>query len=416
MKKKYLTYSGILSAIILVGLFVAVFLIKSPILFLIPVFTIDPVTEQNVDEYNFLILSGKTTLPEKTNLIAYVCPVHNVTCDNEEEIKDARGNTWITPGNDEWNSWNATINLSPLENTEYQVVFKIVEYIENYTRTIESGPVGSVQFVLGDENCTGNCIRKKQLQSSPFIRINQAGYETGHPDITGITNLAPGTILKWTIEGDSEIARGNNIEGNCMVIPGIEGINRWSVTPPEDMRPGSYPIRVINLSKEMDLRGKITPIIARNEFEFTENNRHLIPNYEKTNKTENILPVYLTIDALPEMNIGKTSMISGTTNLPSGEILFIEIIPKKAFQDYNFTINPRDSSQGGIISGISGCTHVENGTNGSNLWAFEIQTHPLQSGEYKITVSNTDLLPGTMEPIAPTASCTRFFILEGGSS
>lgn len=417
MKKKFLTYAGLISAIILVVLVVMVFLIKSPVLFIIPAFTVDPVTEQSVDEQDYLVLSGTTTLPERANLIPYVYLLHTPTLrDGGENKKPIRGNAWISPGTDGRNSWNATINLSPLEPGEYQVVFKTIEGVENFTRSIESGPFGSVQFILGDDTCTGDCIRKKQWINPPFIRINPVTGERNYPVITGITNLAPGTVLHWMIETVPKTTKDPAFEGNNTIIPGIEGINRWSVTSPGDLIPGVYQVRVTASPGERGQTNQGGMVSASLEFDCEGFRHHTIPDERKGNGSEIILPAYITIDAIPEMNIGEIHLLSGTTNLPSGTVLLVEILPIHAFQDYDFTINPRDSSQGGSISGLSGCVPVEKGNDRENLWIFEVQTYPLLPGDYEITVSNADLVPGSMELIPPTASCSRSFTLHGGSS
>ena len=67
MKKQYLTYAGIVSALILVGMFIIIVLNAFPYQFLSPTITIDPITDMNVDENNRIILTGTTSLPESSH-------------------------------------------------------------------------------------------------------------------------------------------------------------------------------------------------------------------------------------------------------------------------------------------------------------------------------------------------------------
>lgn len=416
MKKRYSAYAGVISGIILIALFFSIFIIKSPLLFFIPVITVDPITDQNIDEDNILILTGKTNLPKNTIIYTNVYPAGSCGSDGDNCGPLVRGNAQIMGKTGELNFWNGTLNISSLEPGSYTVLFTTAHYTDNFTNRVESGPITSILFTLGNEACIGDCIKKKTQEELPFIRINQVSKRSDVPLITGITNFAPGTVMQWIIQKIPGKTKEHVFEGNCTIIKGIEGINRWSVTPLPEMGSGRYEIKVIaSLNETEQGTGKKT-ISARMELNLTESQEDLILPVEKEDGFKILQNPYITIDALPEMNTSETYYISGTSNLPSGEVLLIEIIPPKGLQDYNFTINPRDSSQQGSISGLSGCVQIENGNEGINLWAFEIQTHLLTPGEYELTVSNTGLVNGSMELIPPTASSSQSFILNGGSS
>lgn len=415
MKKRYSTYAGVISGIILIALFFSIFIIKSPLLFFIPVITVDPITDLNVGEDNILILTGKTNLPKNTIIYTNVYPTGSCLSDGENYGPLVRGNAQIMGKSAEWNVWNGTLNISSLEPGSYTVLFTTAHYTDNFTNRVESGPIGSIPFTIGNETCIGDCIKKKTQEELPFIRINQISKRSKVPLITGITNLEPGVVMQWVIQKIPGTTKEHIFEGNCTIKTGINGINRWSVTHLPEMGSGRYEITVTASLHEKGQRiGKKT-ISAHMELNLTESREDMILPVEKEDISEILQNPYITIDALPEMNTSETYYISGTSNLPSGEVLLIEIIPPKGLQDYTFTINPRDSSQQGSISGLSGCVQIENGSEGINLWAFEIQTHLLTPGEYEITVSNTGLVNGSMELIPPTASSSQSFILNGGS-
>ncbi|MDD1724801.1 MAG: hypothetical protein LUQ07_06710 [Methanospirillum sp.] len=416
MKKKYLTYAGIISALILVAMFISVFFIKSPVLFLIPVITVDPVTDRNVDDNNFLVLTGKTNLPEKTHIQTYVYPLKNFfSLDDDKNKPVARGDeVWFTGNDNVWNFWKGTVNISSLEPAEYLVVFKTVDYVDNYTRIIESGRIASFQFTLGNDTCSGGCVRKKERREIPFIRINPVSGETAPFEITGITSLVPATPLVWKIEEKTgtTITGNSNYLGNGTVIQGAEGINRWSAMLPSGIPPGSYRMTV---SAPGDLRqgNRSETISASLEWNYTGSREDPLPGNAKRSGGINSSMTYITIDALPRMSVNEKYVLSGTTNLPPSEDLCVEITPPDLMLNYNFTFNPRDKSQGGTISGIAGCMPIVNSSWRENLWTFEIQTYSLAPGQYEVNISNIKTDPGSLQIMPGTVTKKKRFILHG---
>jgi|GEM_PF-981306 len=417
MKKKYLTYIGIISAIILIGMFITVFFIKSPVMLLIPVITVDPVTDQNVDDNNFLVLTGKTNLPVQTQISTYVYPLNgSLSLYNKTEKMVARGDIWISEGNDEWNFWSGTINISSLKPSEYLVTFKTIRYVDNFTKIIESRPVTSFPFTLGNDNCTGVCIRKKDTVIKPFIRINPISEGTEYIEINGITNLVPGTPLVWKMEeknGTKNVVPARNM-GNSTVTPGIEGINRWSFLPGnKTISPGLYLITITTGTGEQIQSNSTGNVSDFMEFNYTGQRVPEVIDDERRTGAGNNTSVYFTIDTLPEMHINNKYVISGTTNLPPGELLFFQVIPYNMMQNYNFSFNPRDKSERGNFSGIAGCVDVINGKGRENFWAFEMDTYFLQPGKYEVNISNMESEPTSYQEIPGIVSYSKEFMLHG---
>jgi len=412
MKKKYLTYAGIISAVILFGMFIMVFFIRSPVLFLIPAFTVDPLTDRSIDAHGFLVLSGKTSLPREKHIYSYVFSSQ----DNGKNNIVARGNVWIIRNDGERNLWNGTINISSLEPAEYQIVFKTVDYSENFTKAVESGPIASVDFILGNSTCTGACIRKKEQIEIPFIRINPVSEEPGSHEITGITSLPPGTPLGWKIEEKTGTAKTGHpgYGGICRVTRGTEGVNRWSFVPGiSGISPGSYQITVTADVVE-DVLNNLPDIVSGSvEFNYTSRQDRTITGNEKRPVPGTASQVYLTLDALPKMAIDEKYMITGTTNLPPGEMVYFQVCTPDMFKDYNVTFNPRDNSQVGEISGVLGCTIVENGSGKDNLWAFTFETYFLAPGLYEVKISNQRPEPDSLEIKSGNISYSRIFTLYG---
>lgn len=414
MKKKYLTIAGILSAIILIAIFIMVFFITSPVLLLVPVITVDPMTDENVDENNFLVISGKTNLPEMTHIVPSVYPASGQgSLDSGKKRRVARGDIWIQREAGVSRSWNGTIDIASLQPGRYEIAFTTIDYDENFTRVMENETMVSVPFILGDATCTGSCIRKRTPPNVPFLRVNPYPMDRDPGMITGITSLLPGTSLVWSIVEN----RGKNLSepspftGTTPVYQGAEGISRWSVKLPEGMSPGEYRFTVTTDTGE----GKADrPDVVSGSLEFQ------YPGWRNSSGTRDekearpgISP-YITIDALPDMMVRGRYLISGTTDLPANETIMVEIVHPNQMNTFNFTIDPRDSSQGGVFSGIAGCTVVLAGYRDENLWTFELQTYSLEPGRYEVTISNRGMQPGSRDIVPATASVSQKFTLHGG--
>ena len=394
-----------------------VFFIKSPLLLLVPVITIDPVTDRNVDDNNYLVLTGKTNLPDDSHIFTYVYPLNGFLsgCNKSEERK-ARGDVWLTGGTIEWNFWKGTINISSLEPGEYQVIFRTMKFTNNFTEMIESDPITSFQFTLGDDNCTGECIRKKDPVKESFIRINPVPEGMGDPEVTGITSLAPGTPLVWRMDEKTGTAVTSPAvyQGKVKVIPGTEGVNRWSFLPDKDtIHPGLYQVTVAADTGEnlqINGSGRVSGSLV---FNYTGEKIPVVIREENRTGSGNNAPVLITIDTLPEMRVDDKYIVSGTTNLPPGEELCFEVHPPDLMLNYNFTINPRDKSQGGTISGIAGCVPVVNGSGIENLWTFEMQTYSLAPGRYEVNISNIRTDPVSSQLIPGVFTNSEEFTVHG---
>jgi hypothetical protein len=401
MKKRYFTYAGIASAAILIAMFVMVFYTKSPLLFLIPVITVDPVTGLNLDDNNYLILTGKTNLEPRTVLSLDLISAGTVLPGDRNATRPvAKGDVWITGNREGWYTWSGTINLSPLEPGEYQGVLKAISFEDNYTKKTEIGPLASFIVQLGDGSCTSGCLRKKEIRNRPYIRINPATEDGNQIRFTGTTNLPPGRELGWEVWRPESLASGNqNYHGVTNVTQGLEGVNRWSVTPdPGFLIPEDYRLTVTSLAG-VKAPGPSPEMVSATRV-FNRTLHPAEPGIQGTLGLKSGPSEYLTIDALPDMKVNGKYVITGTTNLPPGEELFFEISPPRMRNNYNFTINPKDRSEQGFFSGIAGCMRVENGSGEENLWAVDAETYVMPPGTYEIQVSNMTRETGAI-PIKP---------------
>lgn len=396
MKKKYFTYAGIIAALILVGMFIGICLSSFPFPFLPPATTIDPITDISVDENNMMIVTGTTTLPDTTfNISLTVSPSPgSLSKGDASGMTDVRCSDTIMPGNGGRNRWKGVCDISELQPADYIVTFETFQITENFTH-LGIHPLATQQFTLGDENAGPGIIRKKIPVTIPFIRINPADLvQTAETrEITGITSLAPGTLLSWnihTMTGET----GNStpeFEGTTMVIPGTEGVNRWSVVPGTvAMKPARYQIRITgNPAGNASAAGTVSAISA---FEV-----HPVSGTVNTSSgTRQVSPGFITIDALPAVHTNGVYIMTGTTSLQPGKYLLVHVEPASFETDYNFSLDAKETGRnrtlsGAVVfSGMAGGISVVNGSHGNNLWSFRLETYHLSSGQYQLNVSTDD--------------------------
>jgi len=404
MKKKYLTYAGIISAVLLAGMFMGILLTGIPFPFMPAVTTVDPITDMSIDENNMMILTGTTTLAKDSNLfIRVTASPRSLIQDAATGTTKAEGDAWIIPEAHGNNHWRGIVDISSLQPADYTITLATRTYAENFTKRIESDPVATRQFTLGDENAGTGSIRKKTRISTPFIRINLPDQEppSENTGISGITSLAPGSPLAWSMQMVTSGPDNSSQEfpGNSTVIPGTDGINRWYVVPGTGaMKPGRYQFRITgNPIGNSSPAGIIT---AMSEFDIPAT---------RQNTTGQISPGFIAIDTLPEMMTEGIYVITGTTSLPPGEELLVEVHPATGF---NLLID-RNKGQTGDFSGVAGMITVENGNGGKDLWSFELQTYRLESGKYIVNINNDKFDFATGSVIPGDLSCSRIFTIGG---
>lgn len=388
-------------------MFIMVFSNNSPILYLIPVITIDPVTDSNVDDNNYLMLSGKTNLQQQTTLSLDISPSGvDRTSDSDPPKQALKGDISITGTKGGWTLWNGTINLSPLELGEYLAQIKSLRYTDNFTKRIESGPINTLHFTVGNKSCREGCLRKRVAIIKPFIRINPDQEEQKNVYLTGITSLAPGSYLDWKIEGDKSPSGSLVFQGKTLVYPGLDGVNRWAVIPGnESIIPDKYTLTVTSHIRGERENIHSNEISDLREFNYSRSNLEPIQGRNAT--------FSLKIDALPQMKVNNKYLISGSTNLPPGERLFFEVTQPKLRDNYYFSINPKDKSELGYFSGIAGCILVQNGSGKENLWTIEMETYFMTAGPYEVNVSNMTPDQISIPVKQGTVSDSEEFILEG---
>ncbi len=105
----------------------------------------------------------------------------------------------------------------------------------------------------------------------------------------------------------------------------------------------------------------------------------------------------ITINAIPDKNVGDKFEVSGTTNLAVGDTVLIDVL-SSSFQ-------PTDKTQAGDFSGVSGSTTIVKGDNG-NTWNFTVDASAFKADQYSVKVESIE---------ASTSQTSTFNLLESGA-
>jgi hypothetical protein len=408
MKKKYFAYAGIISAVVLAGMFIGILLTGIPIPFMPPSTTIDPITEMSVDEHNILVLAGTTTLAKDTDLyVRLTASPRSPGQDDTAGTVKVNTDAWIIPGEGGNNRLRGTIDISSVQPGDYTVSLTTFTYTKNFTM-IESDPIATQHFTLGDENAGPGSIRKKTRVTEPFIRINPTDQTLvgGNLKISGITSLAPGIPLAWSMQTVTN-GSGNStqeFQGTTVVVPGTEGINRWNVVPGTSaIPPARYQFRISkNPTGNTSPAGTLSTL-----YEF--DNPPASTSLQNTTGPVNISAGFITIDAIPEMRTGGVYVLTGTTSLSPGEEIMMVVFPSSGFD----LLFDRNKGQTGDFSGLTTVTTAVAGSGGENLWSFELPTHHFKPDQYIVTINNDtyDFEAGATVP--GDLSCSSVFTIGG---
>jgi hypothetical protein len=410
MKKKHLTYAGIISALILAGMFIAICLSQIPFPFLPPGTTFDPITDANIDGNNMMVLTGTTNLPSEFTLLFVTVRASppflsqgNTTGTPEVISHDSQ--VIAEPGGK--NRWKGIVNISSLSPGDYTITLSKYTVDENFKMN-ESHPVATQHFSLSDENAGAGNIRKKTRIVLPFIRINPVDQQPAakKQEISGITSLAPGTPLAWSMRPVNG-GTGNSTQeyqGTARVFSGTVGINRWSVlTGTSIPEPGRYQFRITG-----NPAADATPISAIAEFDIPP-----VPGtLQNTTGTAQFPREFITIDTLPDIRTNNMYLITGTTSLPAGNDLLFQIHPASFVSDYNFSFD-QQGNQIAEMSGVTGMVKIMNGSGGTNLWSIDVNSYSLIPARYEVNVSNDRYEFNSSEMVNGNVFSSRIIIVRG---
>lgn len=390
MKRTPLLFAGIVAATILVVMGLGIFLTGS--FYFIPSITIDPFSDGEIDENGIMVFSGTTNLGVNTFLRV------NISGASPAGEK-ATALASVLPGTGGQNKWKATVNVSPLPPGEYSLRVSNVVFSDGNMTAVPGGVFVKKQLTLG--------TRPTGADSgipAPFIRANPLGEKAvGEAiEVSGTTNIEPGSTLIWEIEPVQyrENMTGTLPAGCTAVAPGTAGINRWSFEfDSSGNEPGSY---ILNITG--DVPAGFSGNKTGDAVEFVLSGSAPVATPAPS--------MFITIDAVPDSPENARVTITGTTSLPAGEELVIEITPLVG-SGYEFFISPDGRSRSGMFAGVTGTAVVVQGGGSINLWSMNFDTYHLPPGGYGVKVNNSKLNPATSRIEPGDVSCTTRFTVRG---
>lgn len=268
MKKKYLTYAGIAAAGILIVLFIGIALTGSFTFF--PTAGIDPITDlRNGD---MLVITGTTNLPPGTDVLSVLGYHVPRLPDADPAVSWFGGSVSIVQGTGFQNTWSFAMDTTTLAPGEYIVNISRIVPVNASDASYRNGEL----LATSRFNLIGAASALAQPGNTndswtEFITVNSPGTrQLGEKFfLNGTTSLPAGTDLLLSIIQRDNVAiftidpktqektekTGHTDSSLLTVIPGTDGINRWStVIDTTDFIPGYYLVNISNIKGTFEAR------------------------------------------------------------------------------------------------------------------------------------------------------------------
>lgn len=348
--------------------------------------TVDPVPYHH--ESDTFLIGGNTTLPVGQELAIFVKPgsfsLRTESAPEQNNLnRGVTGKTRVEPGTHGINRWSFNLNTTDLDSTTY--------IIDIFSPSGEL--MGKGVFFL-DYN-PGRICRILTVPVTPVLTPAQIPAAD-----TGSTSVGNGLLSVHPI-GDHAVGENFSINGTAILPAGIDitiSIYRGSFSPgfppqadpwydhiPKTVRvkydnktgniwsyavntTGSYPDEYIVF---VEYPGDST-INATAIF-------NLVPGADKATPGAGQKDDYvIMIDPIGDHTEGEIITITGTTNLPPGEKLLIEVISS------NNTFGSKVKDNSGAVRVVD----VREGVQGKNTWSFMVNSSDLKPDNYTVIVNS----------------------------
>ena len=413
MKKKYLTYAGIISAVILVIMFVSILMTGSFSIFS-PV-VIDPIPDHAAGD--LVAITGTTNHMAGTVMELDIIAVSPA---NGTKPRAGTVDAFIVRSGGMSNTWSAALDTSAIPPGEYLVnAYWINE-------TVRSDILATSRFRLtGMKPAPTGTPGAGDLQPRK-IWINRPGtlWRGEKLLVTGTTSLPEGTELTYLVipqsnasvftvdvkTGNRDVREGLTRSGVIRVLSGTGGVNRLSFAMDSgEFIPGEYIIIVTLESISPEKIGLQSPFDTAPLIVKEAILNSAASAVEKAGPCRNI-----TIDAFPISWTNKTFTITGTTDFPPGTELLVQVYPT----EYNLTMNPEVKHLASSMSGAVGTVTVEKGTGSTGLWSMTLDKEKMDPDlrKYLVNISNDRIDPRTYATIYGDTYCAKRLIPTSWSS
>lgn len=409
MKKKYLTWAGIVSAGILVIMFMGIFLTGSFSIF--SSITIDPIPDHDVGD--LVVITGTTNHMAGTILELDIIAV---SPDNGTKPRAAVTDVFIVRGGGMSNTWSGTLDTSAIPPGEYRVnAYWINE-------TVRSDLLATSKFMLTGTKPVPSVSPTNGDKQAPYITINHPGtlWSGDKHQITGTTNLPEGTELIYLViqqsktsvftvdlkTGDRDVREGPTRSGIIRVLLGTEGVNRWTFTVDStEFIPSDYLIIVTLESISPEKIGIQWPYDTAPLYV-----KEPIPDNSPTPVRDTTPCRSITINEFPDKWINQSFRITGTTTFPPGAELLVQVIPT----EYDINMNMGVKHPASPMSGAMGTVIVEEGWgNNVNIWSLMLDKGHMDPSQrnYLVNVSNDRIDNRTYATLYGDTYCSKRLVL-----
>jgi hypothetical protein len=409
MKKKYLTYAGMVAAAILVIMLAGILLTGSFSPF--AQVTIDPIPDHAAGD--LVAITGTTNHMAGTVLeldIIAVSPADGT------KPRSCVTDAFIVRGGGMENTWSGALDTSALLPGEYRVnAYWINE-------TVRSDILATSRFRLTGTKPVPTGSPPSGERQAPSITMKRPGtlWSGDKLLVTGTTNLPEGTKLTYLViqqsntstftldpkTGNRDVREGLTRSGIISVLPGTDGVNRWSfAVDSTEFIPGDYFIIVTPESVSPEKIGITSPFDTAPLY-VKETTRDSAPAPVRDNS-----PCHsITINAFPDHWINQTYRITGTTGFPPGTELIVQVFPT----EYNLTMNMGVKHPASSMSGAMGTVIVEEGwDNNVNIWSLMLNKGHMDPAQrnYLVNVSNDRIDNQTYATIYGDTYCSKRLVL-----
>jgi hypothetical protein len=413
MKKEYLTWTGIISAVILVIIFIGILLTGSFTIF--PMAAIDLIPDHAAGD--LVVITGTTNLPAGTRLgldIFTTAPMSG----NDKPV--GATDAFIVRGTGITNTWSCALNTAEIPPGEYLVKTYPMNTVNlSYPR---GDLLATSRFML--TNTTSDPTKLTRINANhqiDFITIDHPGtiYRGDKILITGTTNLPKDTGLIYLVTQQSrksvftidpkarkqDVKEGFTRSGPITISSGENGVSQWSfAVDSTEFIPDNYEVIVTPDTIRPENIGKEGTFGTASLVVLEAASDRLTSQAADDKPCQSIM-----IDALPDTLTNKTRTITGTTSLQPGTELLFQVFPT----EYEIVLNTGTKDFSGSMTGASGTVKVLQGSGDTNTWSVDLDLSKLPPMKYLVNVSNDRIDPRTYATLYGDRYCSKRFVLSG---
>jgi len=412
VKKKYLLYTGIVSAALLVVIFMGILSTGSFTIF--PTAAINPIPDHVAGD--LVVITGTTNCPAGSRLTLDLLAGSPAS---GEVAKVGAADAFIVRGGGMANTWSGAVDTAGILPGEYQVNAYKMDENGSRSNLLATSRIRLINTTTDRTKFTPMLVN----HTLGFIRIDRPGtIERGEKIlVSGTTNLPEKTQLMYTISQQSnstifsvdpktgipDLKGGFTRSGLITGVPGENGVSRWSFAlDSTEFPPDHYEVLVLPSNTSRNRQGEEDPFGTTSIVILEAASDRLTAVEPDTGPCQSI-----TINALPDPMTRRNYTVTGTTSLqPDTELLFT-VLPTE------FDVNvDREGISSGSMTGVRGSVVVIRGTGNTNIWSADLDLSKFPPEKYLVNISNDRIDLHTYETIYGDRYCSGKFILPGGLS